>query len=177
MESDGEFDVGIPSSREVQAQVTLLESVAAPLVEHLTCELSRLYKSEADTAIAGLKVARVRQDRTWAGFAVSAQDGPWLWLAIRNLWSAAPLVRVEYYTFTDSRAKHRLRDAHARIEERAGFVKRGVTYRLDRPEPRLADAPDESAPAVMAEIVTTLVRSRVFDVDVERLRRDYGPRR
>jgi len=177
MESDGEFDAGIPSSREVQAQSTLLESVSLPLVKHLADELRQIYKSDADVAISGLNASRVRQDRTWAGFAVSGADGPWLWLAVRNLWSAAPLLRVEYYTFTDAWAKRTLKAAHARIQARGDFVKRPDGYRVDKPEPRLADADPATALDVMAEIVSFLARSRVFDVDVERLNREHGRHR
>ena len=60
MEVDGDFDVGVPSSRQQQAQVELLESVTQALVDHLAAELTRVYKVKATAAVSGLKSSAVR---------------------------------------------------------------------------------------------------------------------
>lgn len=93
-----------------------------------------------------------------------------MWLAIRNLWSPAPRLRVAYYTFPDWRAKRRLRDAHARIELE-GFEPREDYFQFEQPIPALAGAPDDEIVKIVADVITRLVDCRVFDVEVERLSR------
>lgn len=175
MEADGDFDVDVPSSREEQAQVELLESLASPLVEHLATELTRVHKARAKTAASGLKSTAVRRGRGWAGVGISAQDGALIWIAIRNLWSPAPRLAIEHYTFPDWHAKRRLEKAHARIEA-LGFGRRGDTFRFEQPVARLSEAHEAETMAVISGLLTTLVEARVFDVEIDRLERRYGSR-
>jgi hypothetical protein len=171
MESDGDFDVKVPDSREGAAQAELLQKVAQPLVERLAKELRRVYKANAQAAASGLKASRVFQSRTWAGVGIDGQDGPWLWIGVRGLWSPAPRIRIDYYPFTDWHAKRRLATAHARIESRLGFERRRDTFRMERPMPRLEQAGELEVEAAVGEILSAIVDARVFDVEIERLNR------
>jgi len=168
MKSDGDFDIEVPDSREAAAQAHLLESVAESLVEHVARELRHVYKTNAEPTASGLKASRVFQSRTWAGVGIDGPDGPWLWIAIRNLWSPAPRVSIDYYPFTDWRAKRRLTAAHARIESRLGFERRRDTFRMEKPMPHLEHAGAAELEAAVGKILSALVDARVFDVEIER---------
>jgi hypothetical protein len=177
MQSDGDFDVGIPNPPEVDAQVHLLDALADSLMDHFTASLHRMYGSRAATAISGLEHGRITQDRVWAAFTIRAQDGPWLRISVRNLWTRAPRLRVDYYTYPkrDWRARRRLREPHARIQ-RLGFDQRDSEFRFERPIEHLAGASQADhkvALEAIGDVLTKLVRSHVFDVEVERIQRDY----
>ena len=172
-ESDGDFDQGIPTRPEVDAQRDLLGTIRPLVFEHLVHELRSNYRGNADLAIRGLRALTVTQDRVWAGFVIRGADGAWLYIAIRNLFADHPRLRIDYYTFDDWHARRRLSDAHARI------VKRGLKpvknyYRLDQPVELLrgasAASPD-AAIAVISGYLSRLVRAKVFDVEIDRLGR------
>jgi len=174
-ESDGDFDEGIPTLPEVDAQRDLLLAIAPRVFEHLVNELRSKYRGHAEPAIRGLRARPVTQDRVWAGFVIRGADGAWLYIAIRNLFADHPRLRIDYYTFDDWRARRRLSDAHARIGKR-GFQAVNNYYRFDQPVERLRGAtaadPDDAI-AVIKECLSNLVRASVFDLEIERL----GPRR
>lgn len=178
VQSDGDFDVGIPKPPEIDAQAALLKALAESVVQHLANALRDCYGRKAETAALGLSHGRVSQDRVWAGFDIRAQDGPWLWIGVRNLWSTAPRLRIDYYTYpkSDWRARRRLREAHSGIE-RQGFVRRRDGFRFERPIEQLAGASSKKtdrALKIITDVVGTLVSHRVFDVEVERVGRYHG---
>jgi len=175
IDADGDFASSSPSSREVEAQAELLEAIAQPLVDHFAEALRRVYRSSADVAVSSLHSTRIHESRVWAGTGIAAADGTWVWIAIRNYWSPAPRLSIDHYAFDDWRARRRLEQAHARLERRLGFTRqRGGTFRREAPLPALASASHEQAITVIAPILTALVDSRAFDVEVERVHRGYG---
>ena len=130
-ESDGDFDQGIPTRPEVEAQRDLLGAISPLVFDHLVNELRSKYRGSADPAIRGLHARPVTQDGVWAGFVIrGAEDGAWLYIAIRNLFADHPRLRIDYYTFDDWRARRRLSDAYARIVKR-GFKHVNNYYRFD----------------------------------------------
>lgn len=139
MESDGDFDAGVPELPEVDAQVALLDAIAEPIVAHLASELATRYRARARVTMESPYPKPVGQDRVWAGFVTQAAGGPWLYIAIRNLFSDHPRLRILYYPVPGRRAQRMLRDAHARIE-RKGFVQMSTHYRFEKPIGRLRDA-------------------------------------
>jgi hypothetical protein len=177
-ESDGDFDQGIPTRPEVDAQRDLLRAISPRVFEHLVHELRSKYRGSADPAIRGLQARPVTQDRVSAGFVISGADGAWLYIAIRNLFADHPRLRIDYYTFDDRRARRRLSDAHARIVKR-GFKPVNNYYRFDQPVELLrggsAANPDDAV-AVISGCLSNLVRAKVFDVEIERLGRDVRRR-
>ena len=102
MEDDGDFDEIKPQPREVRAQVELLMRIAPQILVHFSSRLADLYGDSAESL--ALKATKVRGSRTWTSFGISAFDGPWLWFGVRNLWSRAPLIWVDYYCLQDWRA-------------------------------------------------------------------------
>jgi hypothetical protein len=120
-----------------------------------------------------LRHENVRSGGQWSSFGIAAADGPWLWIGIRNLWTRTPRLWIDYYPLVDWRAQRRLADAHHRIEK-ANFRPRGKDYRFEEPVAELEGATAEEpaqAIEVIAGVLGKLVRARVFDVEVERLRR------
>lgn len=171
VESDGDFDLGAPDLPEIDAQTKLLGAVSERLRDHLADRLRTTYGKRAEGAVDRLKAKPVTQDRVWAGFVIQAADHPLLYIAIRNLFSDQPRLRVEHYTFHDKRSLRELREAHTRIR-RKGFDPVSNYFRFERPLARLrgatADRPDKAF-EVIAELITTLVRSRAFDVAIDDL--------
>ena len=176
MEADGDFDAGVPALPEVDAQVALMEVAAQPVVDHLASQLEARYRSHSRIAINSLHPKPVRQDRVWAGFAIEAADGPWLYIAIRNLFADNPRLRIYYYPMPGRRAERRLREAHTRIE-RKGFVLMRNDYRFEKAIAGLGDARAGKPQAAIEEItarLTDLVRSSVFDAEIDELERNWA---
>jgi hypothetical protein len=177
VEADGDFDLGTPDPPEVRSQTQLLAALAQPVVDHLAETLRATYGKRATKATESLRHGPMGQGRAWSGFDVRADDGPWLYIGIRNLWSPHPRLRVDYYTYPkkDWRAARKLNDAHAKIQ-RKGFKPVRHYFRFEQPTELLTGAtpgqPD-AALHVIADLVTTLVRSRVFDVGIDRFDRGY----
>jgi hypothetical protein len=173
-ESDGDFDEGIPTSPEVDAQRDLLDAISPLVYDHLVNELRSKYRGSADPAVLGLRARPVTQDRVWAGFVIRGADGAWLYIAIRNLFADHPRLRIDYYTFDERRARRRLSDAHARIVKR-GFKPVNNYYRFDEPVEQLrgasAGSPDDAI-AVITGLLSHLARANVFDVEIESLGRE-----
>jgi hypothetical protein len=174
MEDDGDFAPTKPDRPETLAQVALLEALKPELQARLQGALAATYEDHVGE-IAPLKFGRVRRGQTWSSFGVTGPDGTWLWIEIRNLSTRAPRLRIDYYTFPDWRARRQLKEAHQQIQ-RAGFQSIYGGYRFEKPIEKLAGATADNYAVALDVIVSQLdklVRSRVFDVEVARLRRKY----
>lgn len=155
---------------EIAATLELLGQVSGPLLEHFNKSLCACYGDEAARAVERLKLVRPRgRQGPWAGFGFSTpKDGGWAWFAVRNLWSRAPRLRVEYYPYEDWRAKRMLKEAHEQIERRHGFEHWPGLFRYERPRPDLRDGAVEAFLRAFGEKLDQLVSSRVFDVEIRR---------
>lgn len=169
LKSDGDFDTQVTTSKEAVAQAALLESLGNAVLGHFIVELRQVYGHSAQAAIDGLKQTRVYKGPVWTGIGIDGADGPWVWIAIRNLFGPAPRLSIDYYPFPDWRARRRLEDAHARIESQLGFSMRRDSYRFDQPMTELSHATPADALSTIGERLSALVQSRVFDLEVERL--------
>jgi hypothetical protein len=173
LESDGDFDVKAPTSKEVVAQTALFEALGSAVLDRFCMELERTYGASAQPAISGLKQTRTYKGAMWTGLGIDGADGPWLWIAIRNLFGPAPRLSVDYYPFPDWRARRRLEAAHTKIESTLGFAVHEDFYRFDQPMTQLSNATPDDALSVITELLITLVASGVFALEIERL----APRR
>jgi hypothetical protein len=174
VEADGDFDCVAPTSPEAEAGRVLLESSATEVLAHLARELTRVYRSRASVAVQGLWSSKVWKRGGWAGFGINAQDGTWLVVALRSLWSAAPGLRIDYWPYSDWRAKRRLEAAHRRLVSRYGFEECHGYFRSERPVPDLSGASVEVAAKTIGTVLESLIRSGVFEVAIERIERDFG---
>lgn len=80
----------------------------------------------------------------------------------------------KYWPWTDSYAKITLRKAHATIQRRHGFEPRSGGYVFEQPVLAIADRSVDTAFAIMADQLSALAKSHVFDVEIRRQIRDYG---
>ena len=85
MESDGDFDAQVSTSKEAIAQAALFKSLGDSVIGHFIVELGQTYGTNAQAAIDGLEQTRVYKGQVWTGIGIDGTDGPWLWIAIRNL--------------------------------------------------------------------------------------------
>lgn len=170
VEDDGDFLEVRPRAPELDAQEELLRALTPELLARFEESMRTLYRDGVDGL--DLDHGNVTSGGPWSSFGITASDGPWLWVGIRNLWTRAPRLWIDYYPLVDWRAKRRLAGAHRRIE-RLKFRQRGADYRFEEPTAELEGATAENhaqALEAVGGIFGELVRARVFDLEVERLR-------
>jgi hypothetical protein len=165
MEADGD---------EVKDAARILEAVATSLEPELRRLLTNKYGRGGTTFAARLRFGSVfSKGRTWAGFGVKLRSSSddLFWIALRNLWSRRPRLRVWWHAPPDPWARNKLKEPHKRIA-RLGFVEQiKADYLWDEPLPDEAIENQGVEGAVLSDVsrlIRGLIRAGVLDVDVAR---------
>lgn len=175
MQADGDFAQRRPDGVPEVVSARELLVGAAPKIRDGFCELLvRTHGSEAEIAARRLRHSKPSGKRgPWAGFNLNTpDDGAWLYIEVRNLWSHALRVRVWHRHWPERRVRKEVRLAYDRIPDRAGFrlLRDGAMF--DRPySSRTADRSD-----VADEIIRrldTLVTVGVFEPDLRYQNKHY----
>jgi hypothetical protein len=168
MQADGDFAQqrldGVP---EVIAARELLVKSAQEILTSFCDELTKMYGADAQTAITRLRHSKPSGKRgPWAGFNINTpDDGPWLYLEVRNLWSRAPRIRIWHWHWPHRRVRNEVREAYGRVSN-PGLVrllKEGAMF--DRAYS--SRTPDRSdIPQEFGRRLGELVEAGVFGRDV-----------
>jgi hypothetical protein len=177
MEVDGDFAQRRPHGAAEVIWTRELLVNAAPNILDGFCELLvGTHGSAAAIAAQRLRHSKPTGKRgPWAGFNLNTpDDGAWLYLEVRNVWSRAPRIRVWHWHWPERRVRKEVRLAYDRMPDRSGLrlLKDGAVF--DRPCPaRSADRSD-----VADEILRRLeglVTAGVFEPDLRYQNKHYRP--
>lgn len=173
VEEDGDFLGARTTPREVEEAHALLAGVADEAVRELRDQLAQRYGVEATTLAEQLRARRPGPGLgPWAGFGIRSDEGDWIWIAIRNLWTRAPRLRIWFYDYTDTWAKHKGKAAYRSIEQEHDFEPRlSGGWRWENPVPRLSGGDAAALRQEIADRLSALVGAGVFDVAIRRARR------
>lgn len=171
LEDDGDLSVISRPPAEVVEADALLSSVTEALVSHVGQQIVHVHGEAAQPFASRLRARKAAAGRgPWVGFGIGTQaDGDWIWIALRNLWSRAPRLRIWYWEYSDSRAKHRNRAAHEHIERQHGFVRwDNVSWLYEEPVPALATRDADDLRHEVSQRLSALVDAGIFAVAVAR---------
>ena len=175
MEADGDFARSRPDGVPEVIWARDLLVGTAPKVRDGFCELLvRTYGPAAEIAVQRLRHSKPSGKRgPWAGFNLNTpDDGPWMYLEIRNIWSRAPRVRVWHWHWPERRVRNEVRLAYDRLPDRTGFrcLKDGAMF--DRPySSQRADRSDVSDEILRR--LDALVTAGVFEPDLRYQNKHY----
>jgi hypothetical protein len=175
MQADGDFAPvrpdGVP---EVIAARELLADAASTIREGFCEQLRRSYGADAEIAIRRLRLSKPSGKRgPWAGFNINTpDDGPWLYIEIRNLWSRAPRIRVWHWHWPERPVRREVRAAYERVPDPGSFrlLRGGAMF----DQPHFSPVVDHSD--IAEEIVRRLgrlVQAGVFGPDLRYQNKHY----
>jgi hypothetical protein len=124
MEADGDFARRRPDGLpEVIAARELLAGAASSIHDGFCEELRRAYGPDAEIAVRRLRHSKPSGKRgPWAGFNINTpDDGAWVYIEVRNLWSRAPRIRLWHWHWPERRVRNEVRAAYERVQDRGAF--------------------------------------------------------